>query len=266
MSLEASTFRQAVIENTLRSCQLFMGLPAADIAAMASFVVSKHLDKGDYLFREGDRSEGFYLVQKGAINVHRVSTAGKEQVIHVFRPIESFAEATLATEGGYPADARATEPTTVLLVPKNEFVDLLRRRPDLALRMLGSMSQHLRVIVGLLDDLTLKDMETRLANWLLKHCPRPISKSRGRNQTRPDQTRASGGVGSNQRNLFANSGKISRPETSAHERQHAYRNASRPIAETASTAPGRTLITAVACDVDSLAFFGPRLLEPVLCW
>jgi len=47
---------------------------------------------------------------------------------------------------------------------------LLRRRPDLALRMLGSMSQHLRVLVGLLDDLTLKDMETRLANWLLKHC------------------------------------------------------------------------------------------------
>ena len=37
------------------------------------------------------------------------------------------------------------------------------------------MSQHLRVIVGLLDDLTLKDMETRLANWLLKRCRWPIS-------------------------------------------------------------------------------------------
>ena len=171
MALEPSQFRQAIIENTLRSCQLFMGLPAADIVAIGSFIVSKHLDKGEYLFREGDRSEGFYVVQKGAINVHRVNAAGKEQVIHLFQPIESFAEATLATEGGYPADARATEPTTVLLVPKNDFVELLRRRPDLALRMLGAMSQHLRVIVGLLDDLTLKDMETRLANWLLKRCP-----------------------------------------------------------------------------------------------
>lgn len=151
-----------------------MGLPATDIAGIASFVVPKHLDKGDYLFREGDRSEGFYIVQKGAINVHRVSAAGKEQVIHLFRPIESFAEGSLATESGYPADARAIEATTVLLIPKNDFVDLLRRRPELALRMLGSMSQHLRVIVGLLDDLTLKDMETRLANWLLKRCPRPI--------------------------------------------------------------------------------------------
>lgn len=177
MPLEASKFRQVVIENTLRSCQLFMGLPASDIAAVASFIVSKHLAKSDYLFREGDRAEGFYIVQKGAINVHRVSAAGKEQVIHLFLPIESFAEGTLATESGYPADARATEPTTVLLVPKTEFIDLLRKRPELALRMLGSMSQHLRVLVGLLDDLTLKDMETRLANWLLKRCPRPIGSS-----------------------------------------------------------------------------------------
>src|SRR5947207_13531051 len=101
-----------------------MGLPAADIAAIASFAIPKHLDKGDYLFREGDRSEGFYVVQKGAINVHRVGGGGKEQVIHIFRPIESFAEATLATEAGYPADARATESSAELLVPKRDFVDL----------------------------------------------------------------------------------------------------------------------------------------------
>jgi CRP-like cAMP-binding protein len=174
MSLEGGKFRQLVIENTLRSCQLFVGLPAADISAIAAFIVPKHLGKGEYLFREGSTAEGFYVVQRGAINVHRVNAAGKEQVIHLFQPIESFAEATLATAGGYPADARATEETTVLLVPKKDFIDLLRRRPELALRMLGSMSQHLRVLVGLLDDLTLKDMETRLANWLLKRCPRPL--------------------------------------------------------------------------------------------
>jgi CRP/FNR family transcriptional regulator len=175
MSIERAKFKQVVTENTLRGCQLFMGLPASDISTIGSLVIPKQLEKGDYLFREGDRSEGFYVVQKGAINVHRVGPGGKEQVIHIFRPIESFAEATLATEGGYPADARATESSTVLLVPKRDFVDLLRKRPELSLRMLGSMSQHLRVIVGLVDDLTLKDIETRLANWLLKQCPRPVS-------------------------------------------------------------------------------------------
>jgi CRP/FNR family transcriptional regulator len=106
--------------------------------------------------------------------VHRVSPTGKEQVISVFRAGQSFSEAALASPGGYPADARAIENTTVLLVPKQDFLGLLSGRPELALRMLGSMSQHLRVVVGLLDDLTLKDVETRLANWLVKRCPRPI--------------------------------------------------------------------------------------------
>ena len=174
MPVEASKFRQAVIENTLRSCQLFVGLPAGDIAAITSFIVPKHLAKGEYLFRQGDRAEGFYIIQKGAINVHRVSPSGKEQVIHLFRPVESFAEGTLATESGYPADARATSETTVLLVPKSDFIELLRSRPELSLRMLGAMSQHLRVLVGLVDDLMLKDIETRVANWLLRRCPQPI--------------------------------------------------------------------------------------------
>ncbi|MBI3877387.1 MAG: Crp/Fnr family transcriptional regulator [Verrucomicrobia bacterium] len=72
---------------------------------------------------------------------------------------------------GYPADARAVEPSQVLMVQKNEFLALVRRQPELALRMLSSMALHLRVLVSQIEDLTLKDVETRLANWLLKRCP-----------------------------------------------------------------------------------------------
>lgn len=154
---------------TLRCCQLFSGLTGDDLGTIARFIRPLKLAKDAYLFHEGETSLGFYLVQSGAINVHRVNAAGKEQVIHVFRSGESFAEAALASPTGYPADARAVEPSTVLLIPKAPILELIGRRPDLALRMLGSMSVHLRVLVGMLDDLTLKDVETRLLNWLVKH-------------------------------------------------------------------------------------------------
>ncbi len=167
-------YRLAVTEDTLRHCQFFKGLPAADVESIAAFTLTKRIEKGDYLFHEGDKAEGFYIVQKGAINVHRVGAGGKEQVLRVFREGESFAEATLATEGGYPAEARATESSVVVLVPKIPFIGLLRGRPELALRMLGAMSIHLRTLVALVDDLTLKDMETRLATWLLRRCPQPL--------------------------------------------------------------------------------------------
>jgi len=175
MATLLAEFKQAAIVNTLRAGQLFLGLSPADLNAIAEITVVKSLDKGDYLFREGDTAHGFYVVQKGAINVHRVNAAGKEQVIHIFRAGESFAEATLATLVGYPADARAVESSQVLLVQKSGFLDLLKRQPELALRMLASMSLHLRVLVGQLEDMTLKDVETRLANWMLKRCPDPGS-------------------------------------------------------------------------------------------
>jgi CRP/FNR family transcriptional regulator len=170
------TLKQAAIASTMRTCQLFVGLPPSDLEQIVAITLVRSLERGDYLFHEGEPSSGFYIVQKGAINVHRVNAAGKEQVIHVFRAGESFAEATLATDSGYPADARAIEPSQVLLVQKSDFIQVLKHHPELALRMLGMMSLHLRTLVGQLEDLTLKDVETRLANWLVKRCPSPAAK------------------------------------------------------------------------------------------
>jgi CRP/FNR family transcriptional regulator len=175
MASSLADFKKIAIINTLRGCQLFAGLAPGDLNAIADITLVKPLDKGDYLFREGAPAQGFYIAQKGAINVHRVNAAGKEQIIHVFRAGESFAEAALATSSGYPADARALESSQVLLVEKAGFLALLSRQPDLALRMLGSMSLHLRTLIAQLEDLTLKDVETRLANWLIKRCPNPES-------------------------------------------------------------------------------------------
>ncbi len=171
MPTPSAEFRDAVILNTLRSCQLFSGLSPRDLQAVVGLVVLRPVAKGEYLFHEGSPAQGFFLVQSGAINVHRVTAAGKEQSIHVFRAGESFAEASLATDQGYPADARAIEPSQVLLIQKAGFVDLLRRHPELALRMLAAMSLHLRLLVGQIEDMTLRDVETRLTHWLVRRCP-----------------------------------------------------------------------------------------------
>src|SRR5579871_4538636 len=129
MSQALDDLKRTVTINALRSCQLFTGLPLDDLQKIAEVTVGKTLEKGEYLFHEGDPAAGFYVVQRGAVNVHRVTATGKEQVIHVFRTGDSFAEVALASPTGYPADARAQEPTQVLLVQKDGILDLLRRQP-----------------------------------------------------------------------------------------------------------------------------------------
>jgi CRP/FNR family transcriptional regulator len=169
MTSRTSDARITGLVGTLRCCQLFTGLSPEDLAGLAAIARMVTVAQGAYLYRKGDAARGFFVVQSGAVNVHRVSAAGKEQVIHVFRSGESFAEAALTSPTGYPADARALEPSVVLLLPKDEVLRVISQHPQLAIRMIGSLSSHLRVLIGLLDDLTLKDVETRLINWLVKH-------------------------------------------------------------------------------------------------
>lgn len=175
MQNPVAEFRHSEVVAIFRECPLFEGVSDTDLEAIASITVAKYFSKGDYLFHEGTPVHGFYIVYTGAVKVHRVSFAGKEQVLHVYRSNESFGEEALISDLGYAADASAVENSLVLMVQKVEFLGLLKRQPELALCMLRSMSQHLSNLVELLDDLTLKDVKTRLANWLLQHCPDPES-------------------------------------------------------------------------------------------
>jgi CRP/FNR family transcriptional regulator len=175
MSTALNELKAAMIERGLKSCRLFTGLGRDDLQQVAAIVSVRRLERDEYVFREGQPSKGFFVVVQGAVSVHRVNAAGKEQVLHVFRNGESFAEATLSMESGYPSDARAVEPSQVLVVPRQDFLDLLQRRPELALRLLVGMSMKLRTLIGQLEDLTLHQVEDRLLNWLLKRCPDPDS-------------------------------------------------------------------------------------------
>jgi CRP/FNR family transcriptional regulator, dissimilatory nitrate respiration regulator len=175
MQNPAADFRLPDVLGLLRKCSLFEGVSEADLEPIAAITTVKWFAKGEYLFHEGTPVHGFYIVSSGAVKVHRVSFAGKEQVLHVYRANESFGEEALISELGYSADASSLDNSQLLMVQKAEFLGILRRQPDLALCILRSLSQHLSQLVDLLDDLTLKDVKTRLANWLLQHCPDPES-------------------------------------------------------------------------------------------
>ena len=168
-------FKAATILNALRRCEAFAGLPETSLQELAALTSLKWLAKGEYLFHEADPVAGLYVVHQGALKVSRVSHAGDEQIMHIYRPTECFAEEALLSELGHTADACAVEPAHVLLIQKAGIVTLLRRESGLVLCLLKSMSRHFDQLVQLLNDLTLTDVKTRLARWLVEHCPDPES-------------------------------------------------------------------------------------------
>lgn len=166
-----SAFRTEAVLYSLRTCDLFKGLPDEELRGFAGLAVLKTIEKSAYLFRESEVPAGLYIVRRGILNAHRVSNDGREQVIHLFRSGESLAEASIVSDVGYPADVRAVVKSEVMLIPKQQLLAKVQTSPDLALRIIGAMNRHLQELVASLESMKLKDGETRLLHWLLERCP-----------------------------------------------------------------------------------------------
>jgi len=157
-----------MIGRTLRKTPMFSDIGSEALESLARGCYLKKAPKGSYLFHEGEAAKGFFVVHSGAVSVHRVTEAGREQVIRVFYPGESLGEVVLVGDKSYPASAKTIEESQLVVVPTEFFRAEVHRNPDLALRILASMSLHLRYLVESVEGLKLRQAESRVAQWLLR--------------------------------------------------------------------------------------------------
>ncbi|MEX2381137.1 MAG: Crp/Fnr family transcriptional regulator [Opitutales bacterium] len=162
------TGKQRQIELTLQMSTIFSGLSEEDLEAIAGICVIRRMEKGEVLFHEGAPYQGFYIVRTGVLKIFRSNPEGKEQVLRMVAAGDSFAEAPMGDKRSFPASVQAEKPSEVVLVPVDEFRDYMMRTPQLALRILSSMSMQLRHLVTLVDDLTLKNVEARFSLYLVR--------------------------------------------------------------------------------------------------
>lgn len=156
----------------LRDSHLFGNLNPDELAAVLTCAEEKRFEKGDIVFLDGEAAMAFYVVIRGAIKIFKTSRDAKELILHICESGDSFAEAAAFAGRDYPASAEALADSQVLTFQKARFRQLLEIQPNIALKIIGALSMKLRFMVHLLDDLTLKDVEERLASMLLEHCDR----------------------------------------------------------------------------------------------
>lgn len=146
---------------------LFNGLPEDQIAAIKQITIEKQVNKGQIIFSEGDQGKGFFVVAEGRVKVFKVSTEGKEQILHIFGRGQPFGEVPVFEGQRFPANAQAIEKTRVLFFPRAAIVNLIAANPSLALNMLAVMSKKLRQFAVQIENLSLKEMPARLASYLI---------------------------------------------------------------------------------------------------
>jgi CRP-like cAMP-binding protein len=152
---------------TIAAIPLFEGLPKPQIEDLTMIALEQVVRRAQTVFSEGDEGIGFYVVLAGRVKVFKLSMDGKEQILHIFGPGEPFGEVPVFSGQKFPASAATMEESRLLFFPRDSFVNLVRKTPDLALNMLAILSRRLRRFASLIEDLSLKEVPARLSAYLI---------------------------------------------------------------------------------------------------
>jgi CRP/FNR family transcriptional regulator, dissimilatory nitrate respiration regulator len=156
------------VADILHDCQLFSDVQARGFARLVTMARLCKFRKGQIVFREAGPCPGVYIVGRGMVRVFKTGAGGKEHVLHIVGPGGTFAE--VAAIGGFavPASAEAIEPATCVLLPQALFRKALEEDHELCLGMMAGLTRWVKHLVGLMEDIVLRDAGGRIARYLLQ--------------------------------------------------------------------------------------------------
>lgn len=147
----------------------FAELPAAVQEAIAEAATPRHFDAGQVIYLEGEPATALYILEKGWVKATRMSPDGREQAMMFLKPGEIFGDVAVFTDTSYPGTVVALEAVEAWTIEKSIILRLVAQYPELALAVIRRMGERVLYYVELVEDLSLRSVEARLANTLLKH-------------------------------------------------------------------------------------------------
>src|SRR5436190_4450446 len=151
----------------LRRTALFGELNEPELNALAERALERRLKRDEILFVAGDEAAGLFVIVSGSLRAFREGFDGREQVIHVERAGTTIAEVPVFDDKPYPSTVAAEEESSVLFLATRDVKSLCLAHPEIALAALKLMAGRLRKCAELVEVLSLREVDQRLARWLL---------------------------------------------------------------------------------------------------
>ena len=164
--------KSQIQNNMLRQVPLFSGLSDHTIELLTADAFDRHYHRKAMIFSQGEPADRFFVVLDGWVKLFRDSPDGNEFLVGLFTRGDSFAEAAMFDQRGFPVNAAVvTEEAHLLVFPAQSFLHKLREDHELTLNLLANLSGRLRYFIQQLDQITNQPTYQRVAAFLLSLCP-----------------------------------------------------------------------------------------------
>jgi CRP/FNR family transcriptional regulator, cyclic AMP receptor protein len=146
---------------------LFADLSPEELTGLAALMRPRPYSKDEVIYLRGDPGTAFYVIASGKVKIALTSPEGKELILRRLGPGGFHGEIALLDDEPRSADAIATEQSVQLVLQRDAFRQFLADHPDVATKLLGTVSRYLRSNAELIQDATFLDVPARLARVLL---------------------------------------------------------------------------------------------------
>lgn len=150
-----------------RKAPIFSVLDNDQLAEVMSSIIRRKYKKGQIVFFEGDVSDKFYIINGGKIKIFKYTKEGKEQILYILSEGDFIGYLSLLKKGKFDFNAEALEDVNVCMLTKDDFDKLVKKTPEISLRILENLHDRLVSLENLVQTLSTKDIETRIAGILI---------------------------------------------------------------------------------------------------
>lgn len=154
---------------TLARLSYFNSLLPKTQQSLAASALPRRFEAGQVIYLEGEPAEAIYILESGWVKATRMTREGREQAMMFLRPVDVFGDIAVFTSTTYPGTVIALEPVRVWVIPARAMLEMLPQHPDLAMAVIRHLGERVLHYVSLVEDLSLRSVEARLAKTLLQH-------------------------------------------------------------------------------------------------
>ncbi|NBI08202.1 Crp/Fnr family transcriptional regulator [Senegalia massiliensis] len=154
--------------NCIDKVPVFNNLTYDEMSEIAMITSHREYQKYETIYLAGEESQRLYVVNSGKVKITRISESGKEQIIRVLEPGDFMGELSLFVPSPLESNAQTLEKTSVCIIEGNKLNQIIKKHPDIAIKILEEISTRLNDAENLIESLGLQDVEQRVANILLE--------------------------------------------------------------------------------------------------
>jgi CRP/FNR family transcriptional regulator, polysaccharide utilization system transcription regulator len=160
-------FNQSIEECDLSLSPLFKRLTPEEVEKVLLEKTQSSYKKGTYIYHEGNRITGCYLVMNGILKIFKTGIDGKEQIIRFAKPFDIIGFRSVLSGELACTTAKTLEDCTLCYIPHESLFYLVKNNGNFSLELLQLSCRELGEANEYITDIAQKTVRERLAEILI---------------------------------------------------------------------------------------------------